>query len=234
MSDDISFEVMMGDLFDLKGNALIFSTKGEKNYRRTVVASRVCSNFPVSAIATKAGLEMWFNSPSPTIQDLIFPNEMSMIQNLGSHEDLIYAGDTFDTSLSRDCVERASNEYISCIETQLIHKIHLKEYVGFENLPGNEFLRIAFYNLLLPLNHAFKEKNHKRAIRIKREFSEITKGYQHPAHIEEIYNCLKKGNDELALNLVYQMTTIKNEDFELTALLKREHDAMKYKKRYKR
>lgn len=231
MSDDIPFEVVVGNMFDLRGNALIFSTKGEHKGKRSVVASRICSNFPIDSIVTRAGLEMWFSNPRPTIKNLTYQNDMIMLSSLGSHEDLIYAGDTFDSSLSRDCVEKANNEYIKCIETQLVHKIRTSKFQGFKDLPKANFLPVVFFNYFLPLNDAFNDNDIKRAKRIKREFTEVTRGYQHPYHIREIYDALKNQKDELAVNVVYQMCTIKNEDFELTAILKKEHDAMKDKRK---
>jgi hypothetical protein len=233
MSDDIPFEVVVGNMFELKGNALIFSTKGENKGKRSVIASRICSNFPIDAIVTRAALEMWFSNPRPTIQNLTYQNDMTLLGNLMGHEDLIYAGDTFDASLSRECVDKASDEYISCIETQLVHKIQSSKFQGFKDLPNDIFLPIVFFNYVLPISDAFKSNDLKRAKRVKREFSEITKGYHHPSHINEIYNALKNKCDELATNVVYQMATIKNENFEMTGLLKREHDVMK-NKRHKR
>jgi len=227
MSDDVPFEVMAGDLFNLKGNALVFSTKGEKKGKRSVVASRICSNFPIDAIVTKAALEMWFSNPQPTIQNLTFQNDMHLLISWSGHEDLIYAGDTFDASISRECVDKASDEYISCIETQLIHKIRSSKFKGFRDLPSQNFLPVVFFNYVLPLSDAFKENDLKRAKRIKSEFAEITRGYHHPSHINEIYSALRDGRNELAMNLAYQIATIKNEHFELTAVLKIEHDAMK-------
>jgi len=233
MSDYIPFEVVVGDLFNLKGNALIFSTKGENSGRRSVIASRICSNFPIDAIVTRAALEMWFSNPRPTIQNLSYQSDMLMFGDLGSHEDLIYAGDTFDASLSRECVDKANDEYINCIETQLVNKIQSSKFQSFKDLPKDTFLPIVFFNYVLPLRGAFKENDLKRAKRIKREFSEITKGYHHPSHIDEVYKALKNGSEELAMNVIYQMTTIKNEHFELTSLFKKAHDEMKNKKKYR-
>lgn len=234
MSDDAIFEILNGNIRELRGNALIFSTKGEKDWKRSAVATRICPNFPLSAIVTNSALEMWNKNPSPTMQDFRLDSELDLLRMVGSEEDLVYAGDTFDESLSKECVKRATKDYVQCLEMQLIENIRLGKYMSFENIPSKNFVGTALYNFILPVKDALKSRDDKKLVKIRSDFYSLMRGYPHPGQIREMYAALKKGNDDLALNIMYQMMTIKSEKYEMTALLKKEHDAMKNKRKYKR
>jgi|GEM_PF-3852347 len=234
MSDDAVFEILNGSILELRGGALIFSTKGEKNWKRSAVATRISPNFPLSTIVTKAALEMWNKSPSPTMQDFRLDSELDLLKMVGSDEDLVYAGDTFDESLSRECVKRATKDYVQCLEMQVIDTIGLGGYISFENLPPKNFTGVVLYNFILPVKDALKAKNEKKLRKIRRDFYSLMDGYPHPNQIREMYTALKKGKEDLALNIMYQMMTIKSEEYEMTALLKKEHDKMRYQSQKKR
>lgn len=228
MSDDAIFEILNGSIHELRGSALIFSTKGEKNWKRSAVATRISPNFPLSTIVTNAALEMWNKNPSPTMQDFRLDSELDLLKMVGSDEDLVYAGDTFDEHLSRECVKRATKDYIQCLEMQVIDSIGLGKYMSFENIPPRIFSGVALYNFILPVKEALKVKDEKKLKRIRRDFYSLMEGYPHPTQIREMYMALKQGNEDLALNIMYQMMTIKSEEYEMTALLKKEHDKIKY------
>ncbi len=228
MSDNAIFEVLNGSIHELRGSALIFSTKGEKNWKRSAVATRISPNFPLSAIVTNAALEIWNKNPTPTMQDFRTDSALDLLKILGAEEDLVYAGDTFDESLSRECVKRATKDYVQCLEMQIIDSIHLGRYMSFENISPKSFCAIALYNFIFPVKEALIIKDEKKLKKIRHDFYSLMKGYPHPNQIKEMYMALKEENEDLVLNIMYQMMTIKSEEYEMTALLKKEHDKIKY------